>query len=96
MQAMLPAAIGQLQGRFSDEEFFVAVQAFAVGLFWLFLQLPYRGLGRRQARDTAHAVGLALSLRSIAVGLALVGGATGIMTLYGYQHSFYASDCSPV
>ena len=88
---MLPAAIGQLQGRFSDEEFFVAVQAFAVGLFWLFLLLPYRGLGRRQAQDSVHVVGLALSLRNIAVGLALVGGATGIVTLYGYQHSFYAS-----
>ena len=91
---MLPVAIGQLQGRFSDEEFFVAVQAFAVGLFWLFLQLPYRGLGRRQARDSVHIVGLALSLRSMAVGIALVGGATGLITLYGYQLSFYASTAS--
>ena len=76
---MLPAAIGQLQGRFSDEEFFVAIQASAVGLLWLLLRLPYRELGRGQADAAAQMRGAAISLRSIAAGLVLVGGAAGLI-----------------
>ena len=89
---VLPAVSGQLQGRFSDEEFFVAVQAGVVSLFWLLLLLPFGWPARRQASDSSQTCGLVISLRSTLVCLAFVGGATGIMALRGYQHSFYAQS----
>ena len=63
-----------------------------MGLLWLLLRLPYHRLGRRQVRGATQVGGLVISLRSIAICLALVGGATGLITLRGYQGSFYAQS----
>ncbi len=90
----LPGVSGQLQGRFSDEEFFVAVQAGIVSLFWLLLRLPFRASARRQANSSSSPKGLTVNLRSIVVCLVLAGGALGIMALRGYQRSFYAQSAS--
>ena len=88
----LPAIVGQLAGRFSDEEFFVAVQVGVVSLFWLLLQLPFRWPARRQEGASSQAGSLVINLRSVVVCLILAGGAMGIVALHGYQHSFYAQS----
>lgn len=89
----LPTVSGQLQGRFSDEEFFVAVQAGIISLFWLLLRLPFRDFDHRLIRDSS-ADGLAISRRGIVMFLMLAGGAFGIITLRGYQGSFYAPSAA--
>ncbi len=88
----LPVIGGQLQGRFSDEEFFVAVQAAVVSLFWLLLQLPLRVPARRPVSGCSQTGGLTISLRSIVVCLCVAGGVTGVIALRGYQRSFYAQS----
>ena len=89
---LLPVVVGQLQGRFSDEEFFVAVQAAMVSLFWLLLRLPFQGPVRQYSRDARQTGVLTLNWRGIAVCWILVGSATGFITLRGYQRSFYAQS----
>lgn len=90
----LPAVTGQLQGRFSDEEFFVAVQVGIVSLFWLLLQLPFRKPLPRLCNSFRPGKGLSIHRYSIVVFLVAVGGALGVITLHGYQRSFYAQSAA--
>ncbi|MEM3553503.1 MAG: hypothetical protein QW658_00920 [Candidatus Bathyarchaeia archaeon] len=82
-----PVALSQLESRFSDEEFFVAVEAAALALFWLLLLGTYR-LGVRRAKARVQ-WGIRLDRR--VVGLAFLflafGGLNG--TVWAYRHSFY-------
>lgn len=42
---LFPVALSQLESRFADEEFFVALEAVALSVFWLLLLGGYRWLG---------------------------------------------------
>lgn len=89
----LPTVSGQLQGRFSDEEFFVAVQAGVLSVFWLLLLLPFIYL-RRRSEASPSVSGLAIRLRELVVGLILVGVILCVTAVRSYQNSFYAPDAN--
>lgn len=90
----LPAVTGQLQGRFSDEEFFTAVQAGIVSLFWLLINLPFRSPIPQPINSFTSIKGLGIRRYSVVILLVAVGGALGVATLHGYQRSFYAQSAA--
>lgn len=87
----VPVVIGQLQGRFSDEEFFVAMQAGVLGVFWLLLLVPFI-YARGRSNDSKPVSGLAIRPRDVGVCLVVVSVILCIITVRSYQNSFYAPN----
>lgn len=83
----LPIAIAQVESHFADEEFFVALQALALGLFWLLLLLARAFLSWREPAHVGQ--GLRLDRRWLPLPLALLAFAGLCMTVRAYQRSFY-------
>jgi hypothetical protein len=89
----IPVAVAQIESRFSDEEFFVALQAVTLAAFWLLL-LMARGLlwriepvqMRRGIHFNRRRMGASL------IFLAFVGLAAMIDR---YQNSFFPSEAPP-
>ena len=86
----LPVILNQMQGRFSDEEFFVALQVLALSVFWLLLLVPYRRLVRAKTGDTRSTSGVLLSPMIVGLGGLVFVGVFGVFTLRMYQGSFFA------
>jgi len=89
----LPVAISQIESRFADEEFFVAVQALALSFLWLLL-LGIWNLTSRPDPSPAQG-GIRLERRWLSVSLLFVTliGLGG--TVRAYQRSFYPLDAPP-
>ncbi|MHB0877281.1 MAG: hypothetical protein ACYC5O_14690, partial [Anaerolineae bacterium] len=84
----LPVAAAQLESHFAEEEFFVALQAVALALYWLLLLLATRLMGRPAgARSGIVVSGLAPLAALLTVGLAAV-----LLVGRGYQRSFYPAE----
>jgi hypothetical protein len=83
------AAIAQVETRFADEEFFVAVEALALALIWLLL-LGAALLLRRVA--PAPALPGARAGRAWLIGLALLAIGGGGAVFAAYQNSFFPAD----
>ena len=84
---IVPVSIAQIESHFADEEFFVALQALALSLFWVLLLLA-RGLLARQEPTPARR-GLRFDRRWSALALILAALAGLGVTVHAYQHSFY-------
>jgi hypothetical protein len=91
------AALGQIESRFSDEEFFVALEALALSMFWLLLCIAARGWQPRNPPRPGSPLPFPRSarpfLRSAAVigvfGLSVAGG---VATVLAYQRSFFPPE----
>jgi hypothetical protein len=82
-----PVVLGQLETRFSDEEFFVALEALALAIFWLLLWLA-------RSRLHAHPPTAPPRLLQVAGPLLLLcltlGG--GLASVRAYQRSFFPPE----
>lgn len=84
-------ALTELETRFADEEFFVALQALLVALEWFLLSLAWDYLAaRRPPRPATAGRGPALGPRWIAVLLSGLILALFFITVRQYQRSFYS------
>lgn len=83
----VPVSIAQIESHFADEEFFVALQALVLSLFWVLL-LAVRGLLAWQEPTSARQ-GLRLDRRWSALVLILAALSGLGVTMRAYQHSFY-------
>jgi hypothetical protein len=82
-----PVCIAQIESHFADEEFFVAVQALALG-FFCFLLLAARSLLARQEPRLGQQ-GLRFDRRWLTLLLILLTFTGLCVTVRAYQHSFY-------
>lgn len=89
LAGVLPVALSQIEGRFSEEEFFALVQAGILGAYWIALRAAMNRLSRGESgtsrtflRVHRPMLGLVLS------GLVYSGG---ILLVRGYQDSFYTA-----
>lgn len=87
---VIPVSIAQIESRFADEEFFAALQALALSIFWVLL------LGARSFLDwpklTSARRCLRLDRRWLTLVLVLLAFAGLGATVRTYQHSFYPSE----
>ncbi|HIQ02206.1 MAG TPA: hypothetical protein EYH30_08775, partial [Anaerolineales bacterium] len=83
-------AIAQLESRFADEEFFVALQGATLAVFWLLLLPASRRLARRPLPK--NQAGFRMDRRAVAAGAFLVLFAGALGTVRAYRHSFYPPD----
>lgn len=86
---LTPIIIAQVESQFAGEEFFVAVQALALSLFWLLLLGAHSLLTRSRKRSPQ---GFHLDSRWIAPVLVLLSIVGGGGTVRSYQNSFYPSE----
>jgi hypothetical protein len=91
---LVPVAIGQVESRFADEEFFVFVQGLALALFCGLLLLIHLWLSTRQgAGEVAMSRrGICLNVRWTLVGLLLLALVGGWAMVRSYQTSFYPAE----
>jgi hypothetical protein len=78
----------QLEARFSDEEFYVALQILELACLWLLLRLAWIKLTGRNAGLT----GGQTPVRWLLLPLLALAIAVSVVTLRAYQHSFYPSE----
>lgn len=84
----LPVALVQVLNRFSDEEFFVALQAASLSLYWLLLWVALNKWKKSIDLSTRPAfVRINRPVFLTLAGLLLVGFIS--VAFYAYQHSFY-------
>ncbi len=86
----VPAIIVQIESRFADEEFFVALQALALSLEWLLLLVASRWVARREHGPVQRGWNLDRRWIVLASVPLACGGLWG--TLHSYQSSFYPAD----
>jgi hypothetical protein len=90
-----PVALSQLESRFADEEFFVALEALALAVFWLLLCLtpppgPLPSPDRRPEEGSCRRWGeVDRRVAALAFCLLAFGGLNGVV--WAYRHSFYPS-----
>ncbi|MCX7855788.1 MAG: hypothetical protein N2556_07430, partial [Anaerolineae bacterium] len=84
---LLPVALSQVESRFADEEFFVALEGIALGFFWFLLLAVYRFATARTG--TGLRWGIRLDRRTTALVFLFMafGGLNGVVR--AYRHSFY-------
>ena len=87
--AALTIALLQIEERFSEEEFFAALQAFALLVFWLLLSIAYQQWDRS---SNLHKSESPNPRRKLTVILAVICASTLIITIRKYQHSFYPPE----
>lgn len=83
----IPVAIAQVESHFADEEFFVALEAVALSVFWLLLLGGSRFLVRRAGASGCP--GVRVDRRIIGLAFCLVAFAALNGTVWAYRHSFY-------
>ncbi len=89
----LPIILSQIEGRFSDEEFFVFVQGIALVVFCLLFLSGQSYLDRRRVKTENI-----IDRPTCETSLVIIGGLTsmmiglGVWGLVAYQHSFYTSE----
>jgi hypothetical protein len=89
---LIPVVVGQIESRFSDEEFFVALDGLALSgltalvLSWHYLVRDRLLIGNPSTRP-AH--GIAVSWRWAIVVVTGLGLLLALLTVDAYQHSFY-------
>lgn len=84
-----PVVVAQFESHFADEEFFVALEALALGILWLLLLGLFRFGVHRTALHLTRGTHLDRRLAAIFLVLVLFAGLSG--TLWMYRHSFYPS-----
>ena len=86
----LVAALAQIEARFSEEEFYAAVEALALAGLWLLLRaaVPPPGKG-------APAMLVRVNGRWLVGGLLLGSGLIAALTLVRYRASFYPTEAPP-
>jgi len=84
---VIPVSIAQMESHFADEEFFVALQALALSLFWVLLLAVHGLLARRE--PTSARRGLRFDRRWSALVLILAVFSGLGVTMRAYQRSFY-------
>ncbi len=82
-----PVALSQLESRFADEEFFVALEAVALAFFWLLLLGAHRLTLRRMPGYLRWGIRLDRRATGLVFLLLAFGGLNG--TVWAYRHSFY-------
>ncbi len=89
LAGVLPVALAQIEGRFSEEEFFALIQAVILGIYWIAL----RAAMNRLDGDDGLARGTFLRVHRPTLGLVLSGlvYSGGILLVRGYQASFYTA-----
>lgn len=87
-----PIAFAQIESRFADEEFFVALEAVSLSLFWLLLLGGYRFAANRV--NVRIGGGIRLDRRGVALLFFLVAFGSAAFTVRAYRHSFYSSTAS--
>ncbi len=83
----LPVALSQIESHFADEEFFVALEALALALFWLLLVGVYRFTVRSVPLYIHWRAPLKRRLAGGLLAFLAFGGLNG--TVWAYRHSFY-------
>jgi hypothetical protein len=83
----IPVSIVQVESRFAEEEFFVALQALVMVIFWVLLLVARRLLVGREPRPNQP--GLRLDRRWTGLSLFLLTLIGLGATVRAYQHSFY-------
>lgn len=91
---LIPAAVGQIESRFADEEFFVLLQALALAAFVGLMLVVHLWLSARQTSPPGRCPprGLCLAAWWVLIGLGLLVTAGGWATARLYQASFYPPD----
>lgn len=85
-----PIALAQLESRFADEEFFVALEVIGLSIFWLLLLGGYRFI---QRRVSAHVNGGAhFDRRMVALVFLLAAYGGTMLVFHAYRHSFYSDQ----
>ena len=86
----IPVAVAQVESQFADEEFFVALQAAALSLFWVAFLVTRHLL----AWPTTHTPyrGLRVDRRWLALVLVVVVSIGAGATVRAYQRSFYPHE----
>lgn len=83
----LPVAAAQIESRFAEEEFFVALQALALAGFWFVLLIVWRWFWGTASAHARRGVGF--NPGWVGGALLLVGIAGLVFTVRSYQDSFY-------
>jgi hypothetical protein len=86
----IPVAVAQVESQFADEEFFVALQAAALSLFWAAFLVTRHLLAWRTTHTPYH--GLRVDRRWVALILIVVVSIGAGATVRAYQHSFYPQE----
>lgn len=86
---MLPVALSQLESRFADEEFFVALEAVALALLWLVLLGAHRLVARRTGAWPRWGIPLDRRIVGLVFLFLAFGGLN--VTVQAYRYSFYPS-----
>lgn len=84
---LFPAALSQVESRFADEEFFVALEALALALFWFLLLWAYWLGFRSRLALVRRGVRVDWRVVSLIFCVLVFGGLNG--TVWAYRHSFY-------
>lgn len=85
----------QIESRFSDEEFFAAVEILLLSGFWLFLLILWRAFWLTPVAPPRAGLRLIIHQRWLSLALVLSGGLGLGGTAYLYQHSFYPAQVPP-
>ncbi len=85
----LPIALAQWESNFADEEFFIALQAMVLALFWLLLLLTSRICATRGTKKNIPTSTIQVARRPVAIALLLLLFAGAMGTTRNYRHSFY-------
>jgi hypothetical protein len=94
---LVPVVIGQIEARFSDEEFFVLVQALGLTVFFglvLTLHLWLSAAEEKPQRVTRQG-DLCLKVLSVLSGLFVLAAIGGWVTVRSYQASFFPPQAPP-
>lgn len=86
----VPVLVAQVQTRFSEEEFFVALYVVALSFLSLLLLLASHRLGAREQVDGRH--GVILDVRHWGVTLSLIAAVGLALAIREYQTSFYPTQ----
>jgi hypothetical protein len=87
-------AMGQIEARFSEEEFYVAFRSICLGILWVFMWLVFKSLDNFFGRKPHGHIGITLSYRKIIGLLFIFLIIIGTITIRSYQQSFYATEVS--
>ena len=88
---ILPVAASQVETGFSEEEFYFALQAALLAVYWLLLFLAWRKVFPK-APDKPSPVGFTLPWVAVALGAGALATGGLYLTVRAYQSSFFPPD----
>lgn len=89
------AAASQIETRFSEEEFFSAIQAIILMVFWFLLALLLNKTAQASKNSENKRDGLYLGSRLLNVLFVILAASSLPGTIFAYQHSFYPRSAPP-